>query len=271
MAKVRIDDLLIDKALAENKEMAKRYVMEGIVYIDNFRVLTVGEKVKDDCNLYIKENRKKTKDYVSRGGFKLEKALDDFTIDLRDTISMDIGSSTGGFTDCMLRNGAKKVYAVDVGYGQLDFKLRTDPRVVVMERTNIRDVEIDDLGGLVDFFSIDVSFISLDLVLPVCRRLINKSGHIVALIKPQFEVERGEVEDGGVIRNKGLHYKAIKKIVDLSKSLDFYIKGISYSPIKGATGNIEYLIYLGNENHQVVECNDDYIEKVVEESHIKLN
>ena len=200
MEKKRADVLLYEKGLVDSREKAKRIIMEGIVYVGNKRIDKPGEKLDLDSDIYIKDN---PIIYVSRGGLKLEKAIKVFDLNLKDKIAIDIGASTGGFTDCMLQNGVKKVYAIDVGYGQLDWKIRQDPRVVVMERTNIRNVTEDHIGEIVDFISIDVSFISLKLVLPVAKKLIDReNGLIMALIKPQFEAGREKVGKKGLVRDK---------------------------------------------------------------------
>lgn len=236
--KERADLVLYNSGLADSREKAKRIIMEGSVYLDEVRIDKPGEKIPKDSKLTIRDNPIK---YVSRGGLKLEKAIENFNINLQGLIAMDIGASTGGFTDCMLQNGASKVYALDVGYGQLDWKLRNDDRVVVMERTNIRDVEKNDIEDDLDFISIDVSFISLELVLPVAKELLKEEGSIVALIKPQFEAGRDEVGPKGVIRDKKIHLKVLKKIVDLCEELDLSLVDLTYSPITGAKGNIEFI------------------------------
>lgn len=242
MKKIRIDEYLYTRDMVESVDMARRLIMAGYVFNDNLRIYTPGEKI-DPCKSKIILKGKNRK-YVSRGGLKLEKAISKFNLNLKGKISMDIGSSTGGFTDCMLKEGASKVYSVDVGYGQLDWSLRNDPRVVVMERTNIRKVTRDQLGEELDFISIDVSFISLSLVLPVARDLLSDRGELVALIKPQFEAEAHEVEEGGVIRDRNIHRRIIEEVSSFAKSLGFYSRGLWYSPIKGPSGNIEFLIYL---------------------------
>lgn len=244
MVKKRADLLLFEKGLVDSREKGKRVIMEGSVFVGNERVDKPGEKIDEDLDIYIKENPIK---YVSRGGLKLEKAIEEFSIDLQDKICMDIGASTGGFTDCMLQEGAKKVYALDVGYGQLDWSLRNNPAVVVMERTNIRHVEVDDIDDLLDFISIDVSFISLKLVLPVAKKLLRAKGEIVALIKPQFEAGREKVGKKGIVREKSTHIEVLNSIVNFSQDLGLKVNNISYSPVKGAKGNIEFLIYLANE------------------------
>lgn len=264
--KKRVDILLVEKGLVESREKAKRIIMEGSVFVGNKRIDKPGEKLDEDVELIIKDN---PLTYVSRGGLKLEKAIKLFNIDLFNKVAMDIGASTGGFTDCMLQNGVSKVFAVDVGYGQLDWRLRNDPRVIVMERTNIRNVTYEDINEKIDFITIDVSFISLKLVLPVAKSLLNEDGEVVALIKPQFEAGRDKVGKKGIVREKDTHCEVISSIVEFSRSLGFGICGLSYSPITGATGNIEFLIYLKNNDEKTI--NSDDIFKIVEEAHENLN
>ncbi len=260
--KNRADIILYEKGLVESKEKAMRLIMEGIVYIGDVRVDTPGETISMDSEINIRKN---PNIYVSRGGLKLEKAIEVFELKLDNKISMDIGSSTGGFTDCMLKNKVKKVFAVDVGYGQLDWKLRNDPKVIVMERTNIRNVKKDHIGEFLDFVSIDVSFISLKLVLPVAKDLMAKDGEIVALIKPQFEVAKNEVGEKGIIRDKDIHLKVIKDIKKYCNNIGLVFKGLTYSPIRGAKGNIEFLIYLKRGTKCIIE--DQLILKVIEDAH----
>jgi len=264
--KKRADIILYEKGLVDSREKGKRVIMEGSVFIGNIRVDKPGEKLDENAPITIKEN---PNIYVSRGGLKIEKAINKFNLSLQDKIAMDIGASTGGFTDCMLKNGASKVFAVDVGYGQLDWKLRTDSRVVVMERTNIRNVTNEDIGESIDFISIDVSFISLRLVLPVAKRLLSEKGEIVALIKPQFEAGKDKVGKKGIIRDSNIHFDVIKNMMDFCREIDLGIYGLTYSPITGATGNIEFLIYLKNDFNSVV--NDESILAVIEEAHSTLS
>ncbi len=240
--------------------------MAGQVYIDNVKYDKAGEQVPTSAK---PEIRGETLKYVSRGGLKLEKAMQVFPIDLNDKVSMDIGASTGGFTDCMLQNGAAKVFAVDVGYGQFAWKLRSDERVVNMERTNIRYVTPEDIGEELDFASIDVSFISLSLVLPVAYKLLKSGGEVVALIKPQFEAGREKVGKKGVVRDPAVHNEVIEKVVGISKDTGFAVLGLSYSPVKGPEGNIEYLIYLKKDGEDCTVSSAD-IAKLVEESHAAL-
>ena len=240
--KVRLDVLVHSLGLCESRERARAVIMAGQVYIDNIKHDKAGDMVPEDCT---PEIRGETLHYVSRGGLKLEKAMREFPIELGGRVCMDIGASTGGFTDCMLQNGAAKVYSVDVGYGQLAWKLRGDERVVNMERTNIRYVTEEDIGEEIDFASIDVSFISLALVLPVAYRLLSVGGRCVALIKPQFEAGRAQVGKKGVVRDLNVHCEVIEKVVKIAREIGFGVLGLSFSPIKGPEGNIEYLIYLG--------------------------
>lgn len=264
--KDRADVILYRKGLTKSKEKATTLIMEGVVYIGDVRIDKPGQTVSIDSDITI---RKDSNMYVSRGGLKLEKAIMEFKLNLQGKVAMDIGSSTGGFTDCMLRNKASKVFAVDVGYGQLDWKLRTDSRVVVMERTNIRYVDKEDIGEDIDFISIDVSFISLKLVLPVAKKLMSTKGEIVALIKPQFEVEKSKVGEKGIIRNKDIHLEVIKNIRDYCIQIGLGVDAITYSPITGATGNIEFLIYLKNNSNNSI--GDVKILDVLEEAHDSLS
>lgn len=244
--KKRLDVLVYEKGLAESREKAKAVIMAGLVYVNNQKADKCGSTYDEDCNLEVRGPALK---YVSRGGLKLEKAVSSFGLDLQDVVAMDIGASTGGFTDCMLQNGAKKVYSIDVGYGQLAWKLRCDERVVNMERTNFRKVTPDMIEDKIDFFSVDVSFISLKLILPVVRPLLSSQGQGVCLIKPQFEAGRGKVGKKGVVRDKAVHTEVIAAIRDFCLECGFDVLGLDFSPVKGPEGNIEYLIYIriGNE------------------------
>lgn len=264
--KKRADVILYEKGLVESQEKAKRIIMEGIVFIGNTRIDKPGEELDENSEMIIK---KSTNIYVSRGGLKLEKAINTFNLSLNNKISMDIGSSTGGFTDCMLKNGANKVFAVDVGYGQLDWKLRSDPKVVVMERTNIRHVMKEDIIDDIDFISIDVSFISLKLVLPVTKTLMSPNGEIIALIKPQFEAAKSDVGDKGIVRDKGIHFQVIKNITNYCIENKLGVCGLTYSPITGAKGNVEFLVYLKNNSINSIE--DETILEIIEEAHGDLN
>lgn len=268
MAKIRLDVYLTDKGLTTSRERAKALIMAGQVYVKNQKCDKAGTMLdEDEKDVEIRGEQLK---YVSRGGLKLEKAMQDFPITLTDKVTMDIGASTGGFTDCMLQNGAKKVYAVDVGYGQFAWKLRSDERVVNMERTNIRYVTPDDIGEPIDFASIDVSFISLKLVLPAAYNLLSPDGEIVALIKPQFEAGKGQVGKKGVVRDKNIHFDVIRSVLDFATENGFKLLGLSYSPIKGPEGNIEYLAYI-KKSDESERISDEEISAIVEKSHETLD
>lgn len=262
--KVRLDNLVVEKGFAPSREKAKAYIMAGQIYADNQKCDKAGMMI-DPGKTKI-EFRGEGLRYVSRGGLKLEKAMKEWGISLEGKICMDIGASTGGFTDCMLQNGAKKVYAVDVGYGQFAWKLRNDERVVNMERTNIRYVTPEQIGDELDFASIDVSFISLRLVLPVAHSLLAEDGEIAALIKPQFEAGREQVGKKGVVRDEKVHFSVVRNIVDFAQESGFRVKGLSFSPIKGPEGNIEYLMLLQN-NGEKNEISDEMIHALIKESH----
>ncbi len=263
MEKKRADIVLYEKGLVESREKAKRFIMEGAVYIGSRRIDKPGEKISVDAPIEIKKN---PLPYVSRGGLKLEKAIKSFNIDFKDKVAMDIGASTGGFTDCMLQHGARKVYALDVGYGQLDWKLRKDSRVIVKERINIRYVTKEDIEDVFDFITIDVSFISLKLVLPVAKELLSDSGYIVALIKPQFEAGPEKVGKKGIVRDKEIHIEVIKAIKQFCNSIDLNMIGFDYSPITGSTGNIEFLSYI-SKNMDKESIEDEDIINVVDKAH----
>ena len=242
--KKRLDVLLFERGFAQSREKAKTIIMSGIVYVNGQKEDKAGSVFHDDESLEI-EVRGNVLPYVSRGGLKLEKAMKTFPISLTDCVCMDIGASTGGFTDCMLQNGAKKVFAVDVGHGQLDWKLRNDPRVVCMEKTNIRYVTPEDIGGeILQFASVDVSFISLTKVLLPIREYLTGDGEIVALIKPQFEAGREKVGKKGVVREPATHREVIQKVADYACSIGFDVLELEFSPIRGPEGNIEYLVHL---------------------------
>ena len=239
--KERLDVLLVKRNLVESREKAKAIIMSGSVFVDGQREDKAGTTFSDEVQIEIKGH---TLPYVSRGGLKLEKAVANFDVNLQDKVCTDVGSSTGGFTDCMLQNGAKKVFAIDVGRGQLAWKLRQDERVVCMEKTNIRYVTPEDLGELIDFSSIDVSFISLTKVLLSIRNYLKEDGQIVALIKPQFEAGREKVGKKGVVREKRTHYEVIESVLSYAASIGFEVLNLDFSPIKGPEGNIEYLVHL---------------------------
>lgn len=267
--KQRIDILLVEKGLVTSRERAQSEIMAGNVLVAGQRVDKAGEKF--DTNVEI-EVKGQAIPYVSRGGLKLEKAINAFGINLCDKICMDVGASTGGFTDCMLKNGAKKVYAIDVGYGQLAWSLRQDPRVVCMERTNIRYVEASQIEEQLDFCSIDVSFISLTKVLPAVKKLIRDDGKVVCLIKPQFEAGREKVGKKGVVRDKVVHIEVINSIVNWALAEQFVILGLDFSPIKGPEGNIEYLLYITKDSKRVQEFDaEKEINNVIERSYSNLN
>ncbi|MCR4673852.1 MAG: TlyA family RNA methyltransferase [Lachnospiraceae bacterium] len=239
--KERLDVLLVNKGLAPSREKAKALIMAGQVFVDNEREDKAGSTFPLTANIEI---HGETLKYVSRGGLKLEKAMAEFPITLDGKICMDIGASTGGFTDCMLQNNAKKVYAVDVGYGQFAWKLRQDERVVCMEKTNIRYVTLDDIDDVLDFASVDVSFISLSKVLPAAAGLLKEGGEMVCLIKPQFEAGREKVGKKGVVRDPKVHLEVIENVLSFATDNGFSVLGLSFSPVKGPEGNIEYLVHL---------------------------
>lgn len=266
--KNRLDIILLEKGFFSSRERARASIMAGEIFVDGIRVDKCGEKVKEDSNI---EFRGETMAYVSRGGYKLEKAINSFGINLQDTVCMDIGASTGGFTDCMLQNGARKVFSIDVGYGQLAWKLRVDPRVVCMERTNFRYVTIDNIGEQADFGSIDVSFISLEKIIPAALNILAPNGEMVALIKPQFEAGREKVGKKGVVKEKETHEEVILKIVNFIYKSNLKIKGLQYSPIKGPEGNIEYLIYFTKDQNYIESFSMDSIKEIVEQSHGNLD
>ena len=266
--KERLDVLLVNRNLAASREKAKAVIMSGIVYVDGQKEDKAGSMFEDTAAI---EVRGATLKYVSRGGLKLEKAMTHFGVELSGKICMDVGSSTGGFTDCMLQNGAVKVYAVDVGHGQLDWKLRNDPRVVCMEKTNIRYVTPEDIPDQIQFASIDVSFISLTKVLGPVKRLLTEDGQIVCLIKPQFEAGREKVGKKGVVREKSTHLEVIEMVIRFAVEIGLEVLNLEFSPIKGPEGNIEYLLYLQNhaEGQTFPEYNADP-QTTVENAHNNL-
>lgn len=266
--KERLDVLLVKRNLAPSREKAKAIIMSGIVYVDGQKEDKAGTMFAGNAAIEVRGTALK---YVSRGGLKLEKAVAHFGIRLDGKICMDIGSSTGGFTDCMLQNGAVKVYAVDVGHGQLDWKLRSDPRVVCMERTNIRYVTPDQIADSIAFASIDVSFISLTKVLEPVKALLTADGQIVCLIKPQFEAGREKVGKKGVVREKSTHQEVIEAVIASAVRQGFGILNLEYSPIKGPEGNIEYLLHLQNHPERTNAPDGTINPKVVvEEAHENL-
>ena len=252
--KKRLDVLVFEKGLCESREKAKAVIMAGLVYVNNQKADKCGSTYEEDVNLEVRGPALK---YVSRGGLKLEKAMEVFPINLQGVVSMDIGASTGGFTDCMLQNGASKVYSIDVGYGQLAWKLRNDERVINMERTNFRKVTPDMIADPIDFFSVDVSFISLKLILPVVRPLLSDAGEGVCLIKPQFEAGREKVGKKGVVRDKNVHAEVIETIKNFALETGFDVLGLDFSPVKGPEGNIEYLMHIRKSDSPTLSAGID--------------
>lgn len=268
--KQRLDVLLVEKGLAPSREKAKAIIMAGIVYVDGNKEDKAGTTFPENAVIEVKG---KTLPYVSRGGLKLEKAIQKFPITLSGKVCMDVGSSTGGFTDCMLQNGATKVYAIDVGHGQLAWKLRNDERVVCMEKTNIRYVVPEDIDELAAFSSIDVSFISLTKVLLPVKNLLTEDGQVVCLIKPQFEAGREKVGKKGVVRDRTVHEEVIRMVMDYASSIDFYPLALDFSPVKGPEGNIEYLLFLSKnkQDQEIVDASSIDIKAVVTASHDTLD
>lgn len=268
--KERLDVLLVNRGLAPSREKAKAMIMEGNVFVDNQREDKAGASFDENAMIEIKGNPLK---YVSRGGLKLEKAISSFGISVEGKICMDIGASTGGFTDCMLQNGARKVYAVDVGYGQFAWKLRQDERVVCMEKTNIRYVTPQDIADRLDFASVDVSFISLTKVLMPARELLTENGEMVCLIKPQFEAGREKVGKKGVVRERSVHEEVIAKVIDFAVGCGFEILALEYSPVKGPEGNIEYLVHIRKADAGEESGNAETVDirAVVEAAHEELD
>ncbi len=264
--KERLDMLLVKRGLYPSREKAKAAIMAGVVFIDGQKSDKAGNLVDTEADVFIKEN---LCPYVSRGGLKLEKSIREFALALQDRVCMDIGASTGGFTDCMLQNGARKVYAIDVGYGQLDWKLRSDPRVVNMEKCNVRYLDTDVITEPVDFISIDVSFISLKLIFPVAAKVLAEDGRIVCLVKPQFEAGREQVGKKGIVRDKKVHEEVIENVIGYARENGFYPCGLTFSPVTGAKGNIEYLLALSKTEE--MRYNVSCIQTVVENSHAELD
>lgn len=262
--KKRLDVLLVEKGLIDSRQKAQALIMAGQVYVNGRKVDKAGAPIADDANLELRGGGMK---YVSRGGYKLEKAMETWPIALFGKVCADIGASTGGFTDCMLQNGASKVYAVDVGYGQFAWKLRQDPRVVCLERTNARYLTTEQIPQSLDFFSVDVSFISLSLILPPLRPLMAPGGQAVCLVKPQFEAGRDKVGKKGVVRDKGVHLEVLEHFLDHAGSAGFTVRGLTYSPIRGPEGNIEYLGWLSAEEGEVWTGD---LRGIVEASHSHL-
>jgi 23S rRNA (cytidine1920-2'-O)/16S rRNA (cytidine1409-2'-O)-methyltransferase len=267
MAKERLDVLLVERNLVVSRERAKTSIMAGLVYVDGQKVDKAGTLVKDTADIKVTGD---SIGYVSRGGLKLAKAIKAFTIVLKGKVVADIGASTGGFTDCSLKNGARKVYAIDVGYGQLAWSLRTDERVINMERTNIRNVAPSDLAERLDFASIDVAFISLDKVLPAVKDLLLPTGEIVALIKPQFEAGKDKVGKKGVVREPAIHKEVVNKVIDFCQSIGLSPINLTYSPVKGPEGNIEYLLYLNLASTHENDIDQVKVSAIVNEAHSSL-
>lgn len=267
MAKKRLDDLLTEKGFFETKSKAQAAILAGKVKINREKITKAGFQIKDveEFEVEVEKNP-----YVSRGGFKIEKAIKEFNIDLKGKICLDAGASTGGFTDCMLQFGAAKVYAADVGYGQLDWKLRSDDRVVVIERTNIKNCTVENIYGQnpveCDFLTADLSFISLKKVLENFKNLLLQKS-MVLLVKPQFEAGREKISKGGVVRDKNTHFEVIKSLIDYAKSIELYPQNLAYSPITGPSGNIEYLIYLKDEKNSL---DDDKIQSIINDAFLNL-
>ena len=265
--KTRIDVLLATKGYFPSREKAKAAIMAGEVFVDGRIFDKPGMSVDEDAEIVVKND---TCPYVSRGGLKLEKAINEFQIDLEDLVCMDIGASTGGFTDCMLQNGARKVYAIDVGYGQLDYKLRTDSRVVNIEKCNFRYLDSSLIEDPIDFASIDVSFISLKHIFPVLTNLLSDTGKVCALIKPQFEAGREQVGKNGIIRDKDVQKEVIENVLTYGVESGLFGMDLSFSPITGAKGNIEYLLYLNKDENLRYNISVDKISEIVDLSHDSL-
>lgn len=279
MKKERLDVILVQKGLAESRDKAKRTIMAGLVTVDGQIEDKAGQKFDPEQEFIVKQ---KLCPYVSRGGLKLEKAMAEFPIRLENSVCMDMGASTGGFTDCMLQNGAKKVYAIDVGYGQLDYKLRFDPRVVNMEKTNIRYLDTSLIKEAIDFVSIDVSFISVKHMFPVVKKVLQENGCMVCLIKPQFEAGREQVGKNGIVRDPAVHREVIEKVLGYAEENGLVPLDISFSPVKGTKGNIEYLLYATNQSSDSPEGHESDgqeknrshhsdITKIVAEAHLNLD
>lgn len=267
MSKDRLDISLVSRGFFPSREKAKASIMAGIVSVNGKMVDKAGTPVVHDAIIDIKEN---LCPFVGRGGLKLAKAMKEFNLHVSDKVAMDIGASTGGFTDCMLQNGAKKVYAIDVGYGTLDYTLRINPKVVNIEKTNIRYLDFNLIKDPIEFISIDVSFISLTLVLPIASKLLESNGQIVCLVKPQFEAGKDQVGKGGIVKDKAIHIQVIKKVIDCAKAEKLRLKGITYSPVKGAKGNIEYLLLLKKTEEEALEIDvSDVVHKAQESLNLK--
>ncbi|MBR1697952.1 MAG: TlyA family RNA methyltransferase [Anaerovibrio sp.] len=266
--KERLDVLLVKKNLIQSRERAKTTIMAGMVIVDGNKIDKAGTMVKENADIRVLGNQIP---YVSRGGLKLEKAIKEFGVELKGKVTADIGASTGGFTDCMLQNGAVKVFAIDVGYGQLAWSLRTDERVVNMERTNVRNVTPEDIGQLIDLASIDVAFISLEKVLPAVKAMLKPDGQVVALIKPQFEAGKEKVGKKGVVRDPKVHLEVIHKVIDTAREMEFVTKELTFSPVKGPEGNIEYLVWLTKDREAADNVTDEVMASTVELAHSNLD
>lgn len=265
MKKERIDQLLLKKNFFDTLEQAQRAVLAGLVKVNQELITKVGTKVDPTATIEVK---RKEHPYVSRGGLKLQKAIQTFDLNLNQKTMIDIGASTGGFTDCALMHGVKRVYAVDVGYGQLAWKLRQDPRVIVMEKTNFRYLSKDRLtDGFPDFATIDVSFISIQKIFPNLKQLLEKNGEIVALIKPQFEAKRDQVEKKGIVRDPQIHHQVLRQTIQSAQEYGFFLKGLSFSPIQGGAGNIEFLAGFIHQESGFKDFSPEAIEKTVQEAH----
>ena len=265
--KKRLDVAIYDLGLIDSREKAKTLIMAGVVYVNNQKADKPGFTIKPDDKIEVRSNPLK---YVSRGGLKLEKAMECYSIDLTDKICADIGASTGGFTDCMLQNNAEKVYAIDVGYGQLAWKLRTDKRVINLERTNFRHCTKETIPDDLQFASVDVSFISLSIIVPVMRTLMADGAEAVCLIKPQFEAGKDKVGKKGVVRDRAVHIDVVEKTVKMMLNCGFSVLGLEFSPVKGPEGNIEYLAYIKKSDNPEILCNVT-AEQVVTASHDQLD
>ena len=265
--KERLDVMLVNRGMVESREKAKAFIMAGEVFVDGQREDKAGSMFKEECRIELRGTPMK---YVSRGGYKLEKMVELHDIRLEGKTCMDVGASTGGFTDCMLQNGAQKVYAIDVGTNQLVWKLRNDERVISMEKTNIRNVTPEMIADLIDFVTIDVSFISLKLVLPPVKALLSPNAELVCLIKPQFEAGREKVGKKGIVREPETHLEVLQNILDFTCALGFAVKDVTFSPIRGTEGNIEYLMYLQNSAGPTTRPEDDALKSLVAQSHEDL-
>ncbi|MBQ2800597.1 MAG: TlyA family RNA methyltransferase [Lachnospiraceae bacterium] len=267
--KERLDVLLVKRNLAESREKAKAIIMSGNVFVNGQREDKAGTTFDTEKNAVSIEIKGSTLPYVSRGGLKLEKAMNQFDVNVQDKVCMDIGASTGGFTDCMLQNGAKKVFAVDVGHGQLAWKLRQDERVICMEKTNIKYVTLEDIGEPLDFASVDVSFISLTKVLLPAYHMLKDGGEMVCLIKPQFEAGREKVGKKGVVRDKAVHREVIEMVIQFVLANGFQVLNLDYSPVKGPEGNIEYLLHI--RKAEPLEYSMENVKNIVDSAHAELD